>query len=89
MNEQKMNREIIAGYLSPYDASDEWWQRNDDAVGFPEPKDWAVVAARVVICNLRDRRGIKGGFERVDEETRVEIINTLADLIREVHRRHQ
>jgi hypothetical protein len=88
MDAQKMNRQIIAGYLSPYDASDACWQSNDDAEGFPEPKDWAVVAARVVISDLRDRRGIKGGFERIDEELRVEIVNTLADLIREVHRRH-
>jgi len=88
MNQQKLNREIIAGYLSPYDASDEWWESDDDAKGFPEPKDWAVVAARVVISNLRDRCGIKNGFMRVDEQTRVEIVNTMADLIREVHRRH-
>lgn len=48
----------------------------------PSSDDWALYAARGVIANLRDRRGIKHGFERIDEEIRSEIVQSLAMIIR-------
>jgi hypothetical protein len=35
-----------------------------------------------VIADLQDRHTIKHGFEHVDEETRIEIVKALADIIR-------
>lgn len=69
------------GNKFPYDATDEW---NDKypADPPPVPLDWAHSAARGVVANLTDRRGIKHYFGDVDEETRIEIIGTLADIIR-------
>lgn len=64
----------------PYDASDSWWAADGRAP--PAPKDWAHSAARGVIADLQDRRGIKWGFDNIDEETRVEIVETLAQIIR-------
>lgn len=64
----------------PYDASDKWWASD----GMPAPKadDWAHAAARGVLADLEDRRGIKWELEKVDEETRVEIIQSIAAIIR-------
>lgn len=42
-----------------------------------------------VAAILCDRRGTKRGFEKVDEGTRLEIIETLAAIIREAHRADQ
>lgn len=38
--------------------------------------------ARGVVADLQDRRAIKWGFGDIDEEIRVEIISSLADIIR-------
>ena len=48
-----------------------------------EAADWAQLAAQAVIADLQDRRGIKRGFEGVDEDVRIEIVQTLAAIIRE------
>lgn len=45
--------------------------------------DWAHTAARGVVANLLDRRGIKTMLELTDARVRVEIIDDLADVIRE------
>lgn len=65
----------------PYDAPNEWWNESSGK-NPPPPKDWAHSAARGIIANLQDRRGIKHELSNIDEETRAEIIHTLADIIR-------
>lgn len=63
----------------PYDAPDAWWDSGKDT---PPAKDWAHAAARGILHDLCDRRGIKRGFEGIDEETRVEIVESLSAIIR-------
>jgi len=59
----------------------------ESACDFPyderEGSDAAHLAAQAVIADLTDRRDIKRGFENVDEDTRIEIVQTLAAIIRE------
>jgi len=45
-------------------------------------KDWAHRAARAIIIDLCDRSGIKHGFGGIDHEMRVEIVSTMAEIIR-------
>jgi hypothetical protein len=52
-------------------------------------KDWAHAAARGVIADLADRRGIKNGFYDVDEDIREEIVASLAEIIRLAHKESQ
>lgn len=61
------------GQKYPYDATDKG--------SFPKG-DWAIAAARGIINDLSDRRGIKRGFEEVDLQTRREIVKTMAAIIR-------
>lgn len=70
---------ITRGDQYPYDAPDAWWQTNDPP---PPPADWAHRAARSCIANLNSRHTIKHAFGGVDEETRTEIVRTLAEIIR-------
>lgn len=49
-------------------------------------KDWAHKAARGILWDLSDRGGIKHGFSGVDEEIRIEIIDKMADIIREAEK---
>lgn len=64
------------GAQFPYDAS-------DDAVRTPPPAtDWAHTAARGVIADLQDRRGIKHAFDNLDEDVRKEITGDMAAIIR-------
>lgn len=68
----------------PYDAPDIWREQSK-----PEPipaEDWAHRAARGVLADLTDRRGIKNGFDDVDEDVRKEIVNSLSSIIREAER---
>ena len=73
---------IVLGNTFPFDASDEWWK--DETPVPMVPPDWAHAAARGVIADLKDRRGIKHCLERseIDEDTRTEIIESLASSIR-------
>lgn len=67
--------------LFPFDAPDSWWALDEPPI--LEPADWAIAAARAVVADLMDRRGIKREFEKVeDEATRAEIIESLARIIR-------
>ncbi len=75
---------LESGDRFPYDASDKWWNASGDEP--PAPWDWAHRAARGVIADLSDRRTIKRGFEQVDEETRGEIVSSLAEIIRAASR---
>ncbi|MBA4766104.1 MAG: hypothetical protein H2049_00530 [Porphyrobacter sp.] len=71
---------VQQGNKWPYDAPDSWWQTNGDNPAPPE--DWAHSAARGVLRDLTDRRGIKNGFAEIDEEVRAEIVAALARIIR-------
>ena len=64
----------------PYDASDKWWKGGGE--GAPPAKDWAHAAARGILADLTDRRGIKRELEGVDEEVRIEIVDSIAEIIR-------
>jgi hypothetical protein len=66
----------------PYDAPDSWWDATDNSEP-PSPKDMAHAAARGIIADLTDRRGIKNGFKQVDEQTRKEIVERAAEIIRQ------
>ena len=68
------------GNRFPYDASDEWW--DGDGRNTPSPTDWAISAARGVIYDLQNRVKIKYGFDDIEEAVRVEIVTTLAAIIR-------
>lgn len=70
-------------YLSsrtPYDAPDNFWA----CEGSPPPPatDWAHAAARGVMHDLGDRRGIKWHTENVAEDVRAELVQSLAEIIR-------
>jgi hypothetical protein len=66
----------------PYDAPDEWWYSCGE-IEAPAPKDMAHAAARGIISDLTDRRGIKNGFARIDEDTRKQIVERAAEIIRQ------
>lgn len=68
------------GATYPYDASDEWW--NGGALNPPPATDWAHAAARGVLADLQDRRGVKNGFVDIDEDVRAEMVRSLAEIIR-------
>lgn len=76
---------IHMGVNFPYDASDVWW--NTPSPLCPPPaKDWAHLAARGVVASLEDRRGIKRGFAEINEDIRVEIVESIAAIIRLAHK---
>jgi len=66
----------------PFDAPDTWW--NGDGKNPPKPTDWAHSAARGIIADLQDRRGIKQELHEgsIEESVRSEIVNALAEIIR-------
>lgn len=64
------------GQEFPYDRPDEDYEHARPA------EDWAHKAARGVLADLTDRRGVKNGFSRVDEDTRIEIVDQMAEIIR-------
>lgn len=68
-------RQIARGAEYPFDAP-------DDGVA-PMAVDWAVAAARGILADLSDRRGIKYGFREIDADVRVEIVSSLAAICRE------
>lgn len=73
-------RTLERGAKFPYDAPDAWWDTNGDNP--PAAEDWAHAAARGVVSDLKGRRGIKHGFANIDEDIRVEIVASLAEVIR-------
>lgn len=50
-----------------------------------KPTDWAHRAARGVLSDLSDRRGIKWELQKVDMDTRKDIVAALAEIIRLAH----
>jgi hypothetical protein len=68
------------GERFPYDATDEW-RRSASSTPAPPARDWAHQAARGVVSNLCDRRGIKQVLAGLDEEVRADLVRDLADII--------
>lgn len=66
----------------PYDAPDSWWQDDSDDKLPPPPVDAAHAAARGIVADMCDRHTIKRGFEGVHEDTRKELVETTAAIIR-------
>ncbi len=50
-----------------------------------KPTDWAHRAARGVLSDLSDRRGIKWELQKVDMDIRKDIVSDLAEIIRLAH----
>lgn len=51
--------------------------------GCPQPaKDCAHLAARGILANMTDRKGIANGFENIDYDVIVEITESIANIIR-------
>ena len=71
---------LAHGNCFPYDAPDEWWEKSGTTPP-PLPLDWSHSAARGIIADLKDRHTIKWSFENIDEETRIEIVKSLSDII--------
>ena len=71
---------LTHGNHFPYDADDAWWLGAGDNP--PPPTDWAHAAARGVIANLQNRAGIKHSFADIEQGIRVEIVQSLAAIIR-------
>lgn len=63
----------------PYDVSDAHGWAGEAP---PPSKDWAHRAARGVIHNLQGRGGMDACFADVEEEDRVELVESLAGIIR-------
>lgn len=73
------------GAERPYDAPDNWERgRREGENPFPA-KDAAHAAARGIIADMCDRRGIKHGFQEIDAEVRAEIVETTAEIIRRAY----
>lgn len=80
--ESDPGKDLDFGARFPFDAPDSWFEDGYSHLPPPEAQDWAVFAARGVIENLRDRRSIKQGFNDIAEDVRLEIVTSLAAIIR-------
>lgn len=65
-------RQIAHGNQFPYDGGLE----------AAPASDWAHTAARGILADLLDRRGIKWELEKVEEDVRVDIVTALAAIVR-------
>ena len=93
-HDDEIRHRIKHGNRWPYDASDDWWKsdRDDDTRTEEVPADkldWAHRAARGILSDMNDRRGIKRSFEDIDEDVRREIVETTAAIIRMAHAENQ
>lgn len=75
---------IEHGAEFPYDGGLDFWNGAGDDP--PLAADWAHAAARGVLADLSDRRGIKHELDQVDHDVRAELAKSLADIIRESYR---
>lgn len=67
------------GAQFPYDGGEDFW---NSKVPAPPATDWAHAAARGVLADLSDRRGIRHELEAVDYDVREELTQSLAAIIR-------
>lgn len=65
----KVRRALALGYMNPYHEQ--------------RPKDDAEQIACAILYDLLDRRGIKWGFQDIEGDVRVEIVQTMSAYIRE------
>lgn len=72
-DQTKALRHLHLGASSPFDGDSD----NPTAA-----IDWAHAAARGVLANLLDRRGIGNELEQLDEGIRDEIVEEVAEIIR-------
>lgn len=70
------------GSKFPYDAGSNFWEGDGNSTP-PQALDWAHAAARGILADLLDRRGVKYALEEVDHDVRVEMVESLANIIRE------
>ncbi|MBI6727477.1 hypothetical protein YA0089_28060 [Pseudomonas viridiflava] len=70
------------GAAYPFDATKKWWQSS--VKSSPPARDWAHAAARGVIADMTDRRGIKQELQVLDHKTseRTAFVSDLANIIR-------
>jgi hypothetical protein len=73
---------IERGECFPFDGSDEFWS-SDISVPPAPSRDWIHVAARGIMADVTDRRGIKQAFQVCDwlEADRVKLVNDLCEII--------
>ena len=83
------SRALRRGDESPFDASQEWHRQNwyaEPKIDPPPALDWAHRAARGIVDELSDDHGalLEEAFhlERIGEEDRQAIIETMAAIIR-------
>jgi hypothetical protein len=86
-------RALARGDARPFDASEAWQRENwhlDPAQNPPVAEDWAHRAARAIVHELSDDHGgaLEEAFhlERVGEEDRHAIIETMTAIIRQAWR---
>lgn len=73
---------VERGANFPFDGSDEFW--STDATFQPDPaRNWVHAAARGIMSDVRDRRGIKQSFQIFEwiEADRVRLISDLSAII--------
>lgn len=67
----------------PYDAGEDFWRGFNPADTTPPlPTDWAHRAARGIIANLDDQKSISLAHRDIDHETRAELVQAVAEIIR-------
>lgn len=79
MNREQFETAFVYGISSPYDGV--WNAEAHDFQSRNVPLTPARCAALAVISDLRDRGGIKRGFEEIEEEICAEIVDTLTGII--------
>lgn len=81
LDEETARWNIEHGNKFPYDAGEAWWNA-DGMQPAPEPYDWAHRAARGVLADLSDRRGISSKLDDIDHDVRSELVQSVAMIIR-------
>ncbi|MEX3555946.1 MAG: hypothetical protein VB131_04920 [Burkholderia gladioli] len=76
------------GAQFPFDAPDSW-RKNYPNEAPPDCPDWAHAAARGVLADLTDRRGIKQELVDLDADVRAELVGSVAEIIRAAHAAEQ
>ncbi len=65
----------------PFDAPDAWWKNTQPHLNPPPPTDWAHTAARAIVGDLLDRRGLRQSLQDIDEEVRKELVESMRLII--------
>lgn len=79
---ESSKRVLEHGAQYPYDGGADFWEGRTPTP--PPATDWAHAAARGVLADLLDRSGINRALndEQIDRETRAEIVQSMAEIIR-------